>query len=296
MNSLLFLLIPLFAHALALDNVKIKDIYTKAKAGEAQAQYELALQYLDTRGPQLKKNEKEAYSWLLKAANKGHLKAQSKLGELYEVGKGVEQDTNQAVRWYKKAADGGDAQAKRALEFLPYDESAIDQSPLAEAERLYKAGEYKYAIVEFERLAKEGNPQAQYMYGRMLLNAQGTVRDYDTALEWTKKAADQGNVKAQYSMGLYYKNGWGVEKDNTQAADWFSKAAANGDPDAISALKGVVVAPRNVTNAMVDPNAVAAAKAAAAKAAAEAAAAAKALEPPKPTRRKAVPAPAPPTP
>lgn len=246
-------LTPLSVFALSLDNPKTKEIFTKAKAGDHQAEYELGLLYLDDRGPQLKKSEKDGFHWLMKAANAGHVRAQAKLGELYEVGRGTDQDTNQAVRWYKKAADAGDAQAKRALEFLPFDDSSLESSPLEEAEKTYKAGDYKTAFPLFEKLAKEGNPQAQYMYGRMLLNAQGTVRDYSSAMEWTKKAADQGVAKAMYSMGLYFKNGWGVEKDPNAAAEWFSKAAVLGDEDAAAALKGVSVPSRNTNNGVTLP-------------------------------------------
>jgi TPR repeat protein len=41
------------------------------------------------------------------------------LGGLYENGRGVAQDYAQARRWYQKAADAGDAEAKQALARLP---------------------------------------------------------------------------------------------------------------------------------------------------------------------------------
>lgn len=250
----LLLLAPLVAPALSLNNGKTKEVHQKAVKGDSQSQYDLALLYLDDRGADLKKSEREAFKWLMKAAEAGHIKAQTKLGELYEVGRGVEQDTNQAVRWYKKAADAGDAQARRALEFLPYDDSQLDESPLAKAEDLYKKREFKAALAAFEPLAKEGNPQAQYMFGRMHLNAQGVTRDYVAALEWTTKAAEQGHAKAMYSLGLYYRNGWGVEKDLKTAAEWFSKAASLGDPDAARAYKEVAPQEFVATNSIHDPS------------------------------------------
>jgi TPR repeat protein len=42
-------------------------------------------------------------------AEQGEAKAQFRLGYIYSQGKGVSQDYTEAVRWYRKAADQGDA-------------------------------------------------------------------------------------------------------------------------------------------------------------------------------------------
>lgn len=40
-------------------------------------------------------------------AEAGHAKAQTNLGYMYQVGKGVPQDEKMAVAWYRKASDQG---------------------------------------------------------------------------------------------------------------------------------------------------------------------------------------------
>jgi TPR repeat protein len=48
-------------------------------------------------------------------ANQGDARAQYYLGEMYEQGLGTTQNLDEAFKWYAKAADQGDALAKRKL-------------------------------------------------------------------------------------------------------------------------------------------------------------------------------------
>ncbi len=53
-----------------------------------------------------------------KAAEQGHAEAQYNLGGFYVFGDGVKQDYAEAVKWYRKAAAQGDAQAISVLKKL----------------------------------------------------------------------------------------------------------------------------------------------------------------------------------
>ena len=57
----------------------------------------------------------EAMRWYRKAADQGDAGAQSNIGWLYENGKGLAQDDVEATRWYRKAADQGNVEAKNRL-------------------------------------------------------------------------------------------------------------------------------------------------------------------------------------
>jgi TPR repeat protein len=61
------------------------------------------------------KDYKQAVYWYQKAADQGDAKAQSNLGIAYAIGKGVLKDYKQAVYWYQKAADQGYAEAQSSL-------------------------------------------------------------------------------------------------------------------------------------------------------------------------------------
>jgi hypothetical protein len=57
----------------------------------------------------------EALHWYRKAADQGNANAQSAIGYAYYHGLGVSRDNAEALRWYRKAADQGDEYAQRAL-------------------------------------------------------------------------------------------------------------------------------------------------------------------------------------
>ena len=54
----------------------------------------------------------------LKAAEQGDPDAQNYLGWMYSHGSGVRRNKVEAVKWYRRAAEQGDSEAKRALEEL----------------------------------------------------------------------------------------------------------------------------------------------------------------------------------
>ncbi|WP_411728714.1 tetratricopeptide repeat protein [Methyloglobulus sp.] len=59
--------------------------------------------YADGRG--VEQDDEQALFWYRKAVEQGNAGAQFNLGKMYENGSGVEQDDEQAVFWYRKAAE-----------------------------------------------------------------------------------------------------------------------------------------------------------------------------------------------
>ncbi|WP_241907900.1 tetratricopeptide repeat protein, partial [Vibrio splendidus] len=72
-----------------------------AEQGDANAQSNLALMYLDGQG--VAQDDKQAVYWYRKASEQGLAFAQSELGFMYFNGQGVDQDNQQAVYWFRKA-------------------------------------------------------------------------------------------------------------------------------------------------------------------------------------------------
>ena len=84
------------------DNVELSvaQIIEKAEQGDIYVQYDLALMYADGKG--VPQNNDHAASWLLEAANRGHLQSQQYLASLYESGKwGFPKDQDKAAYWSK---------------------------------------------------------------------------------------------------------------------------------------------------------------------------------------------------
>ena len=63
------------------------------------------------------KDAAEAVKWFRKAADQGNALAQFNLGFCYSKGDGVTKDSVQTVEWYRKAAEQGDTKSQNNLGF-----------------------------------------------------------------------------------------------------------------------------------------------------------------------------------
>jgi localization factor PodJL len=152
-----------------------------ALAGDASAAYEVAVRFAD--GRLVPANSEEAARWFERAAKKGLAPAQFRLGGLYEKGLGVKKNLIAARDLYRVAADKGHGKA---------------------------------------------------MHNLAVLYAEGIdgAADYHTAAQWFRKAADHGITDSQYNLAILYARGVGVEQNFAEAYKWFDLAANDGDKDA----------------------------------------------------------------
>jgi TPR repeat protein len=159
-----------------------------------------------------RKDYAEAMRWYREAADQGNAQAQSNIGVLYENGLGVAQDDVEAGRWYGKAADQGNASSQNNVG------------------RLFEKGhDYAKAMRWYREAADQGSVVAQINIGWLYQNGWGVARDYVEAMGWYRKAADRGNALAQNHIGWLYQNGWGVARDYVEAMGWYRKAADRGN-------------------------------------------------------------------
>ena len=140
---------------------------------------------------------------------------------MYENGTGVPKDLDEAVRWYRAAADADLANAQTALG------------------RLYKFGQgvpkdIAEAARWFQRAANQNNSYAQAELGILYLNGEGVSRDFDRALALFRRAAAVGDDLAVYQLGLCFDKGWGAPRNPLSAYIWYSIATRWGNPDSQS--------------------------------------------------------------
>jgi hypothetical protein len=111
------------------------------------------------------KNYTAAFPLLKKAAEKGHKKAQYRLGRCYDKGHGVAEDNAAAFQWYKKSAAQDYAKAQYALGkcYLKGKAVAADQKQaktwLKKAVKNVKGGDEVLAKIKKE--ADEGDETAK---------------------------------------------------------------------------------------------------------------------------------------
>ena len=77
--------------------------FLKGLSLSPSTQFKLGRRYYIGRG--IDKDEQQAVKWCRKAAEQNHAQAQFILGMCYANGRGVEKDTQQAVVWYRKAEE-----------------------------------------------------------------------------------------------------------------------------------------------------------------------------------------------
>lgn len=88
-----------------------------AESGSPNMQYGLARLYsFGAEAIGITRNEQQAVIWYRRAADQGHGKAQFALGQAYEEGRGVKRDREAAKQWYRRAADQGMPEAREKLE------------------------------------------------------------------------------------------------------------------------------------------------------------------------------------
>ena len=111
--------------------------YTKAaQQGHVNAQYRLGTIYRYGYGDEvLLLDFKKAVYWITKAAEQGYVQAQYKLGNMYEYGDVAPQDYKQAFFWYTKAAEQSYYFAKKDRDKML---EKMSQSQIEEVQELSK--------------------------------------------------------------------------------------------------------------------------------------------------------------
>ncbi len=94
----------------------IENLKTFVEKGSVGAQFELAIKYYLGRG--VEQNFEQAVYWYGQSAEQGHAFFQYNLAGMYYEGKGVEQSHEQAIHWYRQAAEQGYTEAQSALDRL----------------------------------------------------------------------------------------------------------------------------------------------------------------------------------
>ena len=157
------------------------------------------------------KSYEEAVNWYRKAADLGHPEAMRVLGYYYEKGQGIEQSYEEAATWYRRAANLGDAGAMRNLGLCYAYSRGVYQS-------------YEEAVTWYRRAADKGHAIAMCNLGYCYDNGLGVSKSYEEAVKWYRQSAEKGHVTAMRNLGGCYAGGRGVPKDLMKAKYWRDKA------------------------------------------------------------------------
>ncbi len=161
-------------------------------------------------------NKPEAISWLTRAADHGHARAQFTLGVVTILIKPSPEGAEELVKWWSKASKQGLADAQMALGSMFLDAK--------------KDVNMAFGLVKLA--AEQGNVKAQVRLSECYLTGEGCVIDTTEAIHWLQLASDAKYSGAQYCLGLFYTRGVNVPRNYTRAFQLYRAAAEQGDLDA----------------------------------------------------------------
>jgi len=196
-----------------LSNGKVEQLLKKANNGDIQAQYDIGDMYEWGKG--VEQDSEKAIKWYTVAAEQGHIESQNALANLYNEQK----DYSEAVKWWKKSADQGNAMGQANLGNMYMLGIGTEKNSTL-------------ALSLFRKAADQDWPYACYRLGVIYEKGIEVIQDYSKAFIWYEKAAKKDCVDAQNNLGILYKRGRGIEQNQSEALKWFQKAANQGSTTA----------------------------------------------------------------
>lgn len=164
-------------------SMDLNDLQQRAENGEALAQFELAV--LQSYGRGVPKNEEQSLHWLERAAAQGHIAAITLLGR-----HALEDEPQKAAEYLLQAAGQGDADAQCTLADAFY------------AGQISSDDKARDVVHWYEQAARNHQPKAQYMLGK--LHAEGSLikEDPEAAFQWLSLAIMNGSEPAQQELAM----------------------------------------------------------------------------------------------
>jgi len=151
------------------------------------------------------------------SAEGGKAPAQVTMGTLYLKGAyGVEQNFQQAFRYFKQAADQGNVGGKAYLGFMYAKGYGVKQNN-------------ETAIKYLTEAAEEDNAQAQAFLGHMYFQGGGVEVDLEKAAQLFRSSAEKGYPEALLNMGNCYFYGEGTKQDYSKALQYYMAASHGGE-------------------------------------------------------------------
>lgn len=229
------------AHVEAMTLADFTMVMSKAQSGDREAQYLVALIYLE--GRLVPKDFVTARSWMLKSAEQGYVPAQAAMGEMYLTGirhHGAIPDYADAERWLRLAATQGDADAQLWLG------NGYERG-------YFGTFDYREALKWLRKAAAQGLPDAQFSLGQMYEEGEGVPKSDSMAASWYRKAADHfpedvaGVWIAEGQLAEMYRAGR-LPKDYLEAYMWFAIVGSAVVPPDVDDMKW---AARHMTKAQI---------------------------------------------
>ncbi|KTD53221.1 enhanced entry protein EnhC [Legionella santicrucis] len=173
------------------------------------------------------KNPEQALGWFKKAADVGDVDAQMFTAAAYMYGIGVKKNSDIASRYYINAAKNGNSIAQFTLA-----KNFIDSR---------NSSNRKLGLIWLNKSVANNNPQALTMLGNLYIEGKLVDKDEDKGIELLNRAVSQGFAPAMVALGeLALEHN---QKD--QALEWFNKASNQQNDQAYLDLAHIYLQPKS---------------------------------------------------
>ncbi len=180
----------------------------------------LNLGYLFEGGKYVRRNYNEAFQWFTRASDAGNAEAELQLGGCYHYGLGTTPNFSLAAKYYRLSADQNNFVAMKSLGFLLMNGYGVDKNETEAKSWLMRA-------------AKEGgNRRAMYDLGVIYSLQYPDTNAVLECFKWMKQSAELGDPLAAQDLANFYYRGWGgIETNSASSRYWRIKAATLGATD-----------------------------------------------------------------
>jgi TPR repeat protein len=176
----------------------------------------------------------EAARYFRIAADQGDATAQLCLGNCLREGEGVPRDHDQAARYCRLAADQGLADAQCTLGAAYSNGMGVPQ-------------DHSSAARYFRLAAEQGHPRAQCNYALCNRMGEGVPQNLEVASRFFRLAADQGDAMSQCELAQAFLHGVGLPQDYGEGARYHRLAADQGYPLSQLALGAMLIDDEHAT-------------------------------------------------
>ena len=191
---------------------KVEKYLVEAENGDSMAQYLLGQCYL--LGTGVEENEEEALKWFKKSASNNNPHGLFAVGDCYFNGIGVKQNIAEGGRYYT-------LQLEQQLPLILYHMAALYVSDRYGTKNLELAERYSLMA------SSMGNIDAMFLLGNIYKNS-GDIESRDQSIRWIRIAAKRGHMEAQYSLACHILASKDNQSDFPAGVEWMKRAAEQG--------------------------------------------------------------------
>lgn len=160
----------------------------------------------------------EALEWYKKSADGGNADAMYQISMMHRDGNGPKRDDAEHLKWLHMAADAGHAQSQLILGNMYRDGIKVDSDE-------------KKAFYWYENAAKNNNLDAIYQVAMMCREGKGTEKNTDRSNEWLKLYFKHGLFRQINTLADSFSHSKNGVYDLDIGAKWYSVNAAHNNSE-----------------------------------------------------------------